>query len=196
MTLSQNIEIEFKNMLTNQEYLQLKEYFGLKEDLFFTQENHYFDTEEFSLKDRSSALRIRQKDNHFEMTLKQPLTEGLLETNQLLTSEEAEAAFTSDRLPAGKIKVIIEDLGIPFGKLQYFGSLTTKRAEFTYENGLLVLDYSTYLNTEDYELEYEVDNFETGREAFTGLLDQFSIPERKTDNKIRRFYQQKYNTRK
>ncbi|MDP4171017.1 MAG: CYTH domain-containing protein, partial [Bacillota bacterium] len=74
----------------------------------------------------------------------------------------------------------------------YFGTLTTKRAEFPYENGLMVLDYSTYFHKEDYELEYEVNDYETGKNTFAIFLKKFDIPERKTENKIRRFFGQKY----
>ncbi|MDP4171799.1 MAG: CYTH domain-containing protein, partial [Bacillota bacterium] len=52
--MSQNIEIEFKNMLTLDEYSRIKSTFLLKEEQFFIQENHYFDTPAFSLKDKES----------------------------------------------------------------------------------------------------------------------------------------------
>ena len=84
-SLSQNLEIEFKNMLTKEEYESVIKTFHIHESSIYTQENHYFDTADFDLKEKSSALRIRQKDGKFEMTLKQPCKEGLLETNQALT---------------------------------------------------------------------------------------------------------------
>jgi uncharacterized protein YjbK len=54
------------------------------------------------------------------------------------------------------------------------------------------VDHSIYLNNEDYELEYEVENYQSGKEIFLELLKRLNIPERKTENKIRRFYRQKY----
>jgi len=194
--MSQNIEIEFKNMLTKAEYERILTAFNIEEDQIFTQENLYFDTPDFALKKAESALRIRRKGTDFVMTLKQPRKIGLIETNQLLTCEEASAAINDGCLPGGQIKQIIEEYNIPFSKLEYFGSLTTKRAEIAYENGLLVLDHSIYLQHEDYELEYEVEDYQAGRKNFQGLLKQFKIPERVTKNKVRRFYNQKYKQTK
>lgn len=74
----------------------------------------------------------------------------------------------------------------------YFGSLRTIRAEKQIGNGLLVLDHSFYLKKEDYELEFEVSNREKGEIYFTELLSTLKIPVRKTKNKVRRFYEEKY----
>jgi uncharacterized protein YjbK len=191
--MAQTIEIEFKNLLTKSEYEMLLKKFNLTKSQVITQENHYFDTVEFSLKEKRSALRIREKKNHFEMTLKQPANIGLLETTQILSKDEATKAIQFGMLPSGIIQDLIVELKIPFERLEYFGSLLTKRIEFSYKNGLLVLDHSSYLNKDDYELEYEVENYQTGQQIFRDLLKQFSIPERKTENKIQRFYHQKYS---
>jgi uncharacterized protein YjbK len=189
--VTQNLEIEFKNMLTKQEYEKLLQTFQVDKGQIFSQENHYFDTPEFALKNMGSALRIRQKNNQFEMTLKQPAPIGLLETNQALTKEEAANAIQFGQLPSGDIKKMIEEMGIAFSQLHYFGSTITKRVELNYEIGLLVLDHSFYLGKEDYELEYEVEDHSKGEEMFQKILQEFKIPKRKSENKIRRFYQEK-----
>lgn len=191
--MSQNIEIEFKNMLTKEEFHFLAQYFKIKPEQFKKQTNHYFDTNSFTLKDHSSALRIREKGSQFEMTLKQPAQQGLLETNQMLTSRQAEVALSSGKLPEGEVKDAVVKLIKDIEPLQYFGSLTTLRAEFEYKEGLLVLDHSYYLNKEDYELEYEVLNESEGYQIFSKLLEELKIPVRPTDNKIKRFYATKYN---
>ncbi|WP_026574547.1 CYTH domain-containing protein [Bacillus sp. UNC438CL73TsuS30] len=187
----QNIEIEFKNMLTKDEYELLLIKFTAAESKLITQENHYFDTKDFALKNEQSALRIRQKGQQFEMTLKQPANIGLLETTQKLTEAEATLAIQEGKLPSGAIKEIISKMDIVFSKLSYFGSLITNRAEMNYKGGILVLDHSLFLNKEDYELEYEVENEQLGQKIFKELLNQYNIPHRKTENKIQRFYNQK-----
>ncbi len=189
--LSRNIEIEFKNILTKSEFTMLKTYFHLNDDNFIKQENHYFDTPQFSLKDQSSALRIREKNGSFEMTLKQPVKNGLLETNQLLTSQQASNMIETGKLISGIVMEAIINMNINPNELQYFGTLTTERAEIPYKNGLIVLDFSYYLNTFDYEIEYEVNDYETGKQLFEDLLQKQNIPQRKTTNKIKRFYLQK-----
>ncbi|MEH7073741.1 CYTH domain-containing protein [Neobacillus drentensis] len=194
--MTQNIEIEFKNMLTKSEYENLLKVFKIEEHQIFKQVNHYFDTPDFALKNQESALRIRKKDGYYEMTLKQPAPIGLLETNQHISENEAQMAIEFGKLPPGIILNLIEESKIIYSTIEYFGSLTTKRVEFLYQNGLLVFDHSIYLNTEDYELEYEAQNYQDGEKVFLDILRQCNIPQRGTKNKILRFYNRKYEQTK
>lgn len=189
--MSQQIEIEFKNLLTQTEYHHLQQYFKIEQSQIKKQINHYFDTKDFSLKTASSALRIREKGNRYELTLKQPAEVGLLETNQTLSHHEAQAMFKNAQLPEGPVKSILDSTDID-DRLEYFGSLTTYRSEIDYQGGLLVFDHSLYLDVEDFEVEYEVTSEECGKQIFKQLLESMNIPFRKTDNKVRRFYQRKY----
>lgn len=189
--MSETIEIEFKNLLTKVEYENLLKTFNVERKDIIKQSNHYFDTPDFALKNLGSALRIREKNNSFELTLKQPAAVGLLETTQHLSRIEFQAVIQQQIFPKGIVQERIKQLKIAFNKIVYFGSLTTKRSEFPYKEGLLVLDHSFYLNTEDYEIEYEVKDFQSGQLVFQELLKQYDIPIRKTQNKIARFYQQK-----
>ncbi|KIY20614.1 CYTH domain-containing protein [Mesobacillus subterraneus] len=190
--MSQNIEIEYKNLLTETEFNFLLSYFKLEAGHFKKQVNHYFDTPSFTLKDSGSALRIREKDHEFELTLKQPAQQGLLETNQILTDAQKKEALITGKLPEGEVKDAVSSFIHDSEQLQYFGSLTTMRAEFRYKEGLLVLDHSFYFNTEDFELEYEVTDASEGLQIFSNLLTDLNIPVRHTDNKIKRFYAKKY----
>ena len=191
--MSETIEIEFKNMLTKSEYEILLNKFRITESQLFTQENHYFDTPNFALKHKGSALRIRVKKNLYEMTLKQPHQVGLLETTQILNEEEFSRAIKNGILPTGIIYDRLTSMSVSFLDIEYFGSLVTKRAEIPYKNGLLVFDHSFYLNKEDYELEYEAQDYQLGKQIFLELLNHHNIPQRKTENKIRRFYLYKQN---
>lgn len=189
--MTETIEIEFKNMLKKSEYEFLLKVFKVEEKDIISQVNHYFDTPNFELKALGAALRIREKNNKFEMTLKQPATVGLLETTQHISTNEVQTAIQQGTIPKGMIQERMELLNISLNSIEYFGSLTTRRVEFPYNHGLLVLDHSLYLNTEDYELEYEVKDYESGQLAFQELLMEYEIPQRATQNKITRFYQQK-----
>ena len=189
--MSQNIEREFKNMLTKEEFNQLKSHFQVKSSDFIKQENHYFDTLNFALKEKGCALRIREKKGRFEMTLKQPHPEGLLETNQILSDEQANVLLNGGQIMDGIVKAQITTLNVNTDDIQYFGSLITDRVEFPYLEGLLVLDFSSYLNVQDYEVEYEVSNRDIGESTFLNLLSKLNIPIRKSKNKVRRFYEEK-----
>ncbi|WP_338449029.1 CYTH domain-containing protein [Niallia oryzisoli] len=187
--MPQNIEIEFKNMLSKEEFTRLLTVFHLTHNDFIRQENHYFDTSDFSLKNIGCALRIRKKRGQFEMTLKEPHPEGLLETNEKLSEEQAQNILKNGKLYEGIIKSQIIKLGIDIENLHYFGTLETERTEFPYEGGLLVLDASSYLNLKDYEVEYEVNNREQGQAIFYQFLANHNIPIRQTNNKVKRFYE-------
>jgi uncharacterized protein YjbK len=189
--MSQELEIEFKNILEEDEYRQLLSAFSISEDKKVIQENFYFDTPKFSLKDVGAALRIREKNGIYTLTLKQPVKRGLLETHQVLSKEEAEQMLNGGNIIEGEVVSILKGLSIETSNVRFFGSLKTKRAEVEYKNGLLVLDKSYYLNQIDFEVEYEVTDEVSGKEVFKELLQQYKIPIRKTDNKILRFYNRK-----
>lgn len=184
--MSQEIEIEFKNLLTPDEFFSLQKAFDIKEAEFVIQHNDYFDTPGFDLKAKGSALRIREKRDQYILTLKQPGEIGLIETHQPLTHEEAVKVMSGMEPPHGEVIFALDKLGISPGALRHLGRLTTKRAEFPYQDGLLVLDHSFYGDSEDYELEYEVKDPDLGRQIYMKFLKQYGIPERLTENKIRR----------
>lgn len=191
MILTQEIEIEYKNLLTNDEFEALLIAFSIKREQFITQVNHYFDTENFSLRDQGCALRIRSKKGQYTLTLKQPHTEGLLETHQTITEEAAEKIINGDKLIHGQVYDIIKNLGINPEDIVYLGTLSTDRAETIHKNNTLVFDHSYYLGRNDFELEYEVIDAKIGKIAFHELLEYHNIPLRSTDNKIRRFFKAK-----
>ncbi|WP_187118863.1 CYTH domain-containing protein [Bacillus marasmi] len=192
--MSQQIEIEYKNLLSKEEYERLQDYFKIDQSSIKKQINHYFDTSIFALKNLHSALRIREKGGKYELTLKQPAEIGLLETNQILTKEVAKGMLDGGKLPDGPVKTALLNVGFAVDTLEFFGTLTTYRAELEFEGGILVLDHSQYLKVEDFEVEYEVTDPEQGKVIFQQLLTNMHIPLRKTDNKIQRFYQQKYKS--
>lgn len=193
MELNQEIEIEFKNLLTKSEFQQLLTHFSITENDFKKQINYYFDTPQFTLKEKQSALRIRLKKDNYTLTLKQPAEIGLLETHQHLSEEQALKMITDGQFPKGDIYDILSNENVSPSLITFFGKLTTERAELQYKNGLLVFDHSSYLDTDDYEVEFEVTDEESGRIEFYELLKTQGIPLRKTENKIMRFYLKSMN---
>ncbi|MBC1475869.1 CYTH domain-containing protein [Listeria grandensis] len=190
--MSKELEIEFKNMLTEDEYQLLIHEFRLENQDFFTQTNYYFDTSEFKLKEKLAALRIRKRAVNYELTLKTPEQIGLLETTQILAEDQVTAILDGANIPVGQVRDTLKALGIDHESLLLFGSLTTTRAEIPYKNGLLVFDKSFYSDTHDFELEYEVPDFEKGQILFDRFLSDHNIPKRPTKNKIIRFYEAVY----
>lgn len=176
-------------MLTKEEFNQLCQSFQVTEKDFHEQTNHYFDTPDFALKNLGSGLRIREVQNRFECTLKEPAKGiGLTETTDLLTKDEVQSILTgSSILHANEVEKRLQALMVDPKDLQILGTLFTKRAEIEYKGGLLVFDHSHYADTNDYELEYEVKDEATGEVLFKKFLAQYSIPFRPADKKIARF---------
>ena len=119
--------------------------------------------------------------------MKQPAEVGLLETHQVVTADEARLMMETNTIIQGAVVDQLHKLQIPVSALTYMGSLTTERAETLFEGGTLVFDHSFYYNHDDYEIEFEVQDEETGKVAFIRLLTQHNIPIRHTNNKVKRF---------
>ncbi|OMP67089.1 CYTH domain-containing protein [Domibacillus epiphyticus] len=181
--MKQEIEIEFKCLLTKGQFEKLIKAFN--PGPFILQHNHYFDTAHFSLKEAGAALRIREKHGQAEMTLKEPAETGLLESTVPLSSEEAASAL-SGQIPANDVMAAARKLA-GSDKFIHFGTLSTTRAEMEYKGGLLVFDHSSYRDQEDYEIEYEANDL-SGEQTFHSLLTKFDIEYKPAKNKIRRFY--------
>jgi uncharacterized protein YjbK len=182
--LSKELEIEFKNMLTKEEYVKL---LADTKKTPISQTNHYFDTADFQLRRHKAALRIRQIEDHYVCTLKTPAPVGNYETTDNLTSLQAGHILEGQQFDAPEVRAELERLNVSPAALKLIGSLTTYRAEIEYAGGLLVLDHSQYCGIEDYELEYEVTDEVIGKEAFFTLLKERAIPIRPADKKIARF---------
>ena len=132
--MATNNEIEFKQLLSKDVYDKFKyTFFEDKEP--FIQINYYIDTPNFTLRDHKSALRIRVKNDTYEMR--------------------------------------------------------TARLETNYKNELLVLDRSDYFDKVDYELEFEVTDYNNGLKKFHSLLEEFNLEHTVPNNKVQRFFDYK-----
>ncbi|MBP2076579.1 CYTH domain-containing protein [Oceanobacillus polygoni] len=185
--MTQEIEIEFKNLLEKEEYHRLLQNISFPSQGKL-QINHYFETEEFSLKEQGCAIRIREKHGKYTLTLKEPHPDGLLETHDSLTEQEALSWINGTIIPKSNTSKQLLEKNIQPEKLIYCGSLSTLRRELSYKDVLLVLDYSTYNNKEDFELEIEANTKASGLQMFNQLLEEHNIIQRITPNKIERFF--------
>mgnify|MGYP003466635109 FL=1 len=186
--MSQQMEIEFKNLLTKEEYTRLLTFFNIRPEQIVHQENHYFDTPNYDLKNAASGLRIRILPHHIECTLKERSSENAhLETTDPLTADVAAQMIRGLTFEAPSVEQRLLEMNINKAELQLFGSLTTNRVELAYEGGLLVFDHSFYLQCEDYEVEYETNDEYTGFTIFQQFLTQHQIEKRYAKKKIARF---------
>ena len=178
-----HLEIEYKTLLDKDEYQSLLPLFTDTE--LVVQTNHYIDTPDQLIRKEKMALRVRTFTNQAELTLKVPETVGHFEYNQTLSQKETQAILLHQQFPDGEIKDLIVSKGISIDQLSVWGSLTTERLEKETEAGLVALDHSLYLDTEDYELEIEVKTAE--EEAnFHQFIKEHGIVYKAAKNKIAR----------
>lgn len=185
--MTQEVEIEFKNLLTKKEFNDIYTSLPFPSE-GITQTNYYFETQDFLLQANQSALRIREKDGEFQLTLKEPLEVGLLETHDSLTKRQAEQWIQGHPILLSNTGQQLKNMGVSINDLTYYGKLTTKRFECQKDGLTFVLDESFYNDYVDFELEIEAPSEEEGQQAFQQLLTTHDIPNRRTPNKIERFF--------
>lgn len=172
-----NIEIEFKTAIDKKRYLELLKLFEL-EDNVFKQTNFYFDTDNLDLNNDHTVLRIRQNGDRYKVTLKRQSEKRAFENHVLLTKEKAlemiENGFNTN-----------EFFSIDY-LVTFKSSLDNYRASVPYLEGTLFLDRCDYDGITDYEIEYEVNDYDEGKLAFEQLLNKHNIDYNQTKRKSER----------
>lgn len=177
-------EVEFKTLLTKEEYRRLYEKF--KNNGTDIQSNHYFDTARFSLKATDASLRVRERNN-LELTLKKKKGYAVQQFSYEITREQFEEIKNTGILPeceiANEVKAMIGDQ-----KINNFMTLSTERMIFPYNKGFLFLDKSNYLGMVDFELQYVAKNYHNGKQEFIAIINELNIQYKKAEKKIKRAY--------
>lgn len=153
--MSTNIEIESKALVSEKDFNKIIKSFKNELNKPYEQINYYIDDDDNNIANFGISLRIRKKSNIYELTLKTPLSEGLLEKNQNISVNEFNKFKSSKGFPDGDIKRFLIMLGFDIDKLKIITSLKTTRIDIDYLDGLLSLDKNEYSNKVDYEIEYE-----------------------------------------
>ena len=163
--MTKNIEIEFKTVITKEKYLGLLKHFDLENNIF-KQVNHYFDTDDYELNANSIVLRIRQKgESRFKVTLKSQGEKEAYENHVFISKEQAQ-----DMIQNGfNTQDFFDNIENKF--VRFVVSLDNYRASIPYQGGTLFLDRCDYCNTVDYEIEFEFNTYDEGKQIF----DQFLV---------------------
>lgn len=183
-----HLEIEFKTLLDKKTYERLKDTYFLNASLV-SQENIYIDSDDFTLRQNHMMLRVRVIGNTHMMTLKKPVSGGILEFDGTIKVQTEHKLLT--QIPKN-IADALKTHDIDVASLKVQGNLHTERLETAVAAGLLVLDKSTYLNTVDYELEFEAHEYDSGEIYFKQFLEDNHIETRSDLPKSERFYRTMY----
>lgn len=171
---SNTIEIEAKVLLQEEDYRKLVKLFPYSPR--YIQTNYYIDTPDRVMAKEGFALRVRQKEGTFELTLKTPLSQGLLEKNCTISKDVFEDFAKRGVFPKGGTENFLRMLDIPVENLRILTALTTERIDVDYQGGLLSIDRNTYSGITDYEVELEYNNLAGAEKILETLLTENGIP--------------------
>ena len=180
------IEIEFKNLLAKDQYEDLYEKYNLSNFEEIINKNFYYDDANESFKKIGAALRIRYTNKKTEMTLKIKGETQNIEINVSLDERYPKEPTVLPILP-NEIIAELERMNVKIKTPMLIQKIETLRHEVTLEEGLLVLDKTTFINDiVDYELEFETKDYESGLAAFEKLLEENNIEKNPAKPKIAR----------
>ena len=184
------IEKEFKNLLTKEQYTSLVKDYKDEFTKDVVQTNSYYDYEDL-LQEHKMSLRIRivEGKDTGEITLKIPQSSlEVVEFTEVLPIDILNQ-YNNDKqftLPPS-IQKPLEKEGLSLQTVMQTTLLTTHRLEGALsENECLVLDESHYNGNIDYEMEMEVCSLELGEPLFLGILAKYNIKRQQAKSKIKR----------
>lgn len=171
--MATNIEIEAKALINEEAYNKLLADLEDEPSTFFDQTNYYIETKRFDLKKLGLGLRIRVIDGKYFMTLKAPMSEGLLEKEEIISEDQFQLFEKKNIFPECSLKDFIIMLGFEIKKLRIMANLTTHRNRFELDEGKhhLCIDKNEYNGLVDYELELEGNSLGKAKTR----LEQFCI---------------------
>ena len=140
--MSNAIEIEAKALVKKADYDKIAALFSTYPS--YRQTNYYIDDAKNTLRKEGIGLRVREKTGLYEMTLKTPLSQGLLEKNCAWTKQKFADFKDNGVFPEGDIKRFLTMLDIDVSTLKIKTSLTTVRIDVPYEGGKLSIDENHY----------------------------------------------------
>lgn len=186
--MKQETEIEFKQILTLDEFNNIKEDLKLSNNDFKIQTNYYLDTKDLELSKQKMALRVRETENDFTLTLKVKTSDHVTKEYHQKISYEQFINFDFN------IADIISKIPTSYEALENICTLKTFRAQVNFSKYTLFLDDNEYLDQKDYELEMEVDSLDDYI-YFEELLKKYNIKKTKSSTKIARALNHYVNSR-
>mgnify|MGYP005763673647 CR=1 FL=1 len=164
--MQQNLEIEFKMLVSRDQFETLKQ--RCQPLQLTVQTNVYYDCTPSAAR-RRIAMRIRDVEGRHWFTCKVPSDNGVMEYELPLQENSAQAL----RIPP--VQSLFDQLGLTL-PVHETGRMTTWRYHRRYPLGELCLDYSLINGHDDYEIEFEVSGDpQQGKAFFMALLRQAGI---------------------
>lgn len=161
-----NIEIEYKLLVSKENFEKLSNLYQNKQ--FIKQTNTYYDTPNNDLRKKHCAMRIREKDGKFMITLKVPTIRGHEEFECYVSENTANAINQSE------VRKVLNELNIS-QDIIVLGECTTYRAVVETDKAELCFDINEYNQITDYEIEYEQTCDHDGVTEFNKILSRVGL---------------------
>ena len=189
LIMSTNLEIESKAMLAKLDYQKLMDSFSHIES--YTQINYYISSKELLNKVSKYGMRIRKKNNAFELTLKDKNDDEIIEINQEITRKSYIFLKYFHRFPDGDVKdYLVQNMIANPDELRIIGKMKTIRKDIKLQSSLLSIDKSIYNHHVDYEIECEDKTPIAAKTNLQVFLAQHEIVYKKSEySKLARFLQ-------
>ena len=172
----EHLEIEFKILLKENIFKKiLSDYKNQIKDSY--QQTNYYLFHPL-LEKKKYSLRIREKKGHYELTLKRPSTIGLNELNNELNidiNKEIKDAIFNHQNINNEIFDILEKENIYIKDLTCGYYLKTTRHDIILSDGVLSLDENEYNHHHDYEIEFEVEDYDQGFQTFKKIIQPYHL---------------------
>ncbi len=172
--MNKSLEIEYKLLITKKQYETIINNYPSHSS--YVQINYYFDTFNESLRKKRYMLRIRKKDHTYEFTLKKRGESiiGVDEYNEIVDDNFFQN-LKNHRHVDSQILDMLSREGICIDDLQLQHQLKTTRLDIPYANGVISIDKNEYLDTVDYEIEYEVSTSKGAISIFNKFLAPYHL---------------------
>lgn len=178
--MNTNLECEAKGLISQNDFEKILK--NNEVDKIINQTNYYFDNND-QLKNLHMALRIREKNNSYEITTKKQTKNGMIETNIPITKEVLKLILSTHCIEDD----LVSKLNLPFSEFNTIKEIKTKRYVILFNNYHIEVDKSTFKDTIDYEIEVEAKNLEIANLALNDFCKENDISIKPSQAKIARY---------
>ncbi len=157
------IEREFKALLSKEQYEKICSLYEWDEVI--SQTNHYYDTSDLLLSERSITCRVRVIDGESFLQVKLPAGADFARVEL----EKKLGAAVPDVISADTLKALAKGYCEDFPEVRRLGALTTERRVKRFDGAEIDLDKNSYFGKTDFELEIEFTDEDFARGIFAEI---------------------------
>lgn len=176
-------EFEAKLLITEEDFKNLINKYDLK-NRYFTQVNYYFETEDNFFEKNNCALRIRNKEDEIQLTIKVSTEKNNVEYHTDITVDDFNQIMESRAIDLKNYSCPFDH---SFSNLQV-RIIQTDRYNIGFEDHFIEIDRTTFNETVDYEIEVESTSKDRAKEILSKFAENSGLHTTTSKPKIARYY--------